>query len=72
MHRWNATVEDIEHADQLVIDLDPGEGVAWNHIIEAAIEMRQLMTAEWLCAWPKLTGGKGVHLIAPLKGTDDA
>jgi len=66
LHPWNATVEDFEHADQLVIDLDPGEGVEWPRVIEAALAMRDLMVAEGLSSWPKLTGGKGVHLMAPL------
>jgi len=66
LHPWNATVEDIEHADQLVIDLDPGEGVEWERVIEAALHTRGLMEAEGLRPWPKLTGGKGIHLITPL------
>ena len=66
MHPWNATVEDIEHADQLVIDLDPGEGIEWARVTEAAMRMRELMTGEGLRPWPKLTGGKGLHLMAPL------
>jgi bifunctional non-homologous end joining protein LigD len=74
LHPWNATVEDFEHPDQLVVDLDPGEGVSWPWTIEAALRMRELMEHEGLDPWPKLTGGKGVHLMAPLtKGmTHDA
>src|SRR5215204_2465124 len=64
LHPWNATVSDIEHADQLVIDLDPGEGVEWERVIEAALRTRDLMMAEGLRPWPKLTGGKGIHLMA--------
>ncbi|MFL6790095.1 MAG: DNA ligase D [Bradyrhizobium sp.] len=67
LHPWNATVEDFEHADQIVIDLDPGEGVEWNAIVTAALRMRELMKAEGFTTWPKLTGGKGIHLMAPLE-----
>ncbi len=67
LHPWNSTVEDFEHADRIVIDLDPGEGVEWNAVAEAALELRTLMRREGLDTWPKLTGGKGVHLMAPLE-----
>ncbi|MGY3564208.1 bifunctional non-homologous end joining protein LigD [Bradyrhizobium sp. USDA 4463] len=66
LHPWNSTVEDFEHADRIVIDLDPGEGVEWKVLTEAALELRALMKREGLDTWPKLTGGKGVHLMAPL------
>lgn len=67
LHPWNASVEDFEHADRLVVDLDPGEGVSWQRMIDAALRMRELMQDEGLDPWPKLTGGKGLHLLAPLK-----
>jgi bifunctional non-homologous end joining protein LigD len=66
LHPWNSTVDDIEHADRLVIDLDPGDGVGWDAVIDAALSMRDLVKAEGLVSWPKLTGGKGIHLMCPL------
>jgi bifunctional non-homologous end joining protein LigD len=66
LHPWAATVEDYEHADQLVFDLDPGDGVPWDFVIETAIRMRQLLQGEGLECWPKTTGGKGLHVMAPL------
>ncbi|RWE28484.1 DNA ligase D [Mesorhizobium sp.] len=66
LHPWNATVDDIEHADRIVLDLDPGEGVGWDEVIEAALALRDIMAAAGLESWPKLTGGKGIHLMAPL------
>jgi bifunctional non-homologous end joining protein LigD len=66
LHPWNATVDEIEQADRIVIDLDPGEGVEWDAVVEAALRMRGLMKDEGLATWPKLTGGNGVHLMAPL------
>jgi bifunctional non-homologous end joining protein LigD len=66
LHPWNATVDDIEHADRIVIDLDPGEGVAWDAVVETALELRRMMQREGFTTWPKLTGGKGIHLMAPL------
>ncbi|TPJ31537.1 DNA ligase D [Mesorhizobium sp. B2-7-2] len=66
LHPWNATIDDIEHADRLVLDLDPGEGVSWDAVIEAALSLRAILEATGLDSWPKLTGGKGIHLMAPL------
>ncbi|WP_407154908.1 DNA ligase D [Bradyrhizobium sp. STM 3557] len=66
LHPWNSTVADIERADRIVIDLDPGEGVAWEAVVDTALELRMLMKREGFETWPKLTGGKGIHLMAPL------
>lgn len=67
LHPWNATVEDIEHCDRIVLDLDPGEGIEWSEVIETALALRDIMEAEGLESWPKVTGGKGIHLMAPLE-----
>ncbi|MER9300215.1 DNA ligase D [Mesorhizobium sp. M0621] len=67
LHPWNATVDDIEHADRIVLDLDPGEGVEWDEVIETALALRGILEAGGLESWPKLTGGKGIHLMAPLE-----
>jgi bifunctional non-homologous end joining protein LigD len=74
VHPWAATVDDIELADTLVLDLDPGEGVAWDFVIETALRARRLLHGEGLAPWPKLTGGKGLHLMVALapKLTHDA
>ncbi|MDG4910015.1 DNA ligase D [Mesorhizobium sp. WSM4898] len=66
LHPWNATVDDIEHADRIVLDLDPGEGVEWAQVTETALALRDIMAASGLESWPKVTGGKGIHLLAPL------
>ncbi|MCK1716067.1 MULTISPECIES: DNA ligase D [unclassified Bradyrhizobium] len=66
LHPWNSNVEDFERADRIVVDLDPGEGVAWESVAETALELRILMKREGFGTWPKLTGGKGIHLMAPL------
>jgi DNA ligase D-like protein (predicted polymerase) len=63
LHPWNSHVKDVERADQLVIDLDPGEGVPWEAMVEAALRMRNILQDEGLSTWPKLTGGKGIHLM---------
>jgi bifunctional non-homologous end joining protein LigD len=66
VHPWAATVDDIEHPDLLVFDLDPGAGVAWEFVIESALRLRKLLYDEGLDSWPKTTGGKGLHLMVPI------
>ncbi len=67
VHPWAATVEDIEHPDLLVFDLDPGAGVPWEFVIESALRLRKLLQDEGLDSWPKTTGGKGLHLMVPIE-----
>ena len=67
IHPWGARVEDIEHPDTLVFDLDPGEGVDWGFVVETAIRLRELIAAEGLDCWPKVTGGKGLHVMVPIE-----
>jgi bifunctional non-homologous end joining protein LigD len=67
LHPWNATVDDIERADRIVIDLDPGEDVEWDLVVDTALTLRDLLHAEGLQPWPKVTGGKGLHLMSPLE-----
>jgi bifunctional non-homologous end joining protein LigD len=67
LHPWNSMIDDIERADRIVIDLDPGEGVAWASVIETALMLREVLRAEGIEPSPKVTGGKGLHLMAPLQ-----
>jgi bifunctional non-homologous end joining protein LigD len=48
VHPWAATVDDIEHPDQLVFDLDPGGGIAWDFVVETALKLRLLLQHEGL------------------------
>jgi DNA primase len=68
LHPWNCTVDDIEHPDVLIFDLDPGEGVEWSFVRETALRLREMLKSEGHeGTWPKLTGGKGVHVMVPLQ-----
>jgi bifunctional non-homologous end joining protein LigD len=67
VHPWNSTVDDLEHPDTLVFDLDPGEGIAWDFVVESALALRDLLASQDLDCWPKLTGGKGIHLMVPVE-----
>lgn len=67
LHVWNSTVERLETPDRMVLDLDPGGGVSWRQTVAAALEVRAVLRSIGLECWPKLTGGKGVHVVVPFE-----
>lgn len=74
LHPWQASLDNLEKPDQIVIDLDPGEGVRWQAMIDAALEVKERLEQAGLTPFVKTTGGKGLHVVAPLKpkvGWDD-
>lgn len=70
-HPWGARVEDVEHPDRLVFDLDPGEGVDWNTIKAAAREIRARLQDARLESFLRLSGGKGLHVVVPIAPKHD-
>ena len=62
---WNATAHAVETPDRIVFDLDPGHDVPWPHVVEVARLLREELRARSLESWPKLTGGKGLHVVVP-------
>ena len=70
-HTWNSVVDHVEQPDRIVFDLDPGPGVAWSQMIDAARVMRRALESLRLKAWVKTTGGKGLHLVVPIAPTND-
>jgi bifunctional non-homologous end joining protein LigD len=65
-HTWNSTVQRIDQPDRVIFDLDPGEGVGWTQVQEAALLVRTLLEELGLQAWLKTSGGKGLHVVVPL------
>ena len=67
IHPWGSTASDWERPDTIVMDLDPGDDVAWEAVIEAAREVRERLNEAGLAAFVKTSGGKGLHVVAPVK-----
>ncbi|MCC8364368.1 non-homologous end-joining DNA ligase [Lysobacter sp. A6] len=65
-HPWGSRVKTLEKPDRLIFDLDPDEGMAWPKIKAAARELRDTLAEFELQSFPRLTGGKGVHLVVPI------
>ena len=65
LHTWGCTEDDPHHADRLVFDLDPGEGVAMEEIVRAAREVRDRLGRLGLESFCRTSGGKGLHVVAP-------
>ena len=65
-HGWGARIEDVEKPDRLVFDLDPDEGLAFKDVASAAVHLQDVLAQMGLVTFPMVTGGKGVHVIAPL------
>ncbi|MEO7008377.1 MAG: DNA ligase D, partial [Caldimonas sp.] len=65
-HTWNSTTKHIDEPDRMIFDLDPGEGVKWAQLQEAALLTRALLTELGIESWLKTSGGKGLHIVVPL------
>ena len=66
IHVWGARLADIEKPDGITFDLDPAPDVAWADVVDAAIEVRDRLRRAKLDSFVKTTGGKGLHVYAPL------
>lgn len=70
IHAWGSTVEDLERPDLLVFDLDPADDVPFDRTKQVARRTRDVLGELGLTGFLKTTGGKGLHVVAPL--TPDA
>lgn len=62
LHPHPVRAGDLEHPDELRIDLDPGPGVAWDDVRRVAMEARALLEELGLRGWPKTSGSRGIHI----------
>jgi bifunctional non-homologous end joining protein LigD len=67
IHTWNAQADRLEAPDRVVFDLDPGPDVRWAAVIAAARLVRTTLEGQGLQSFVKTTGGKGLHVVAPIQ-----
>jgi bifunctional non-homologous end joining protein LigD len=70
-HGWGSRSDKVEHPDRLVFDLDPDVGLDFAKVKEAALRLRALLADLGLETYPLLSGGKGLHVVAPLDAKAD-
>jgi bifunctional non-homologous end joining protein LigD len=71
IHAWGSTIDDVEHPDQVVLDLDPGAGVPFGRIAAAAQLVREHLQAMKLASFLRTSGGKGLHVVVPIQPRTD-
>jgi DNA primase len=63
LHPWNSTVNDLDHPDFMVFDI---EAIEWRSVTTAALALRNMLAADGLKSWPNLTGTDGIQVMVPL------
>ncbi len=66
-HPWPVRAEDIDHPDELRLDLDPTDGFDFEHVRQAAHGAKALLDEVGLVSWPKTTGSRGIHIYARIE-----
>jgi len=66
-HTWGTHLADPERPDLIVFDFDPDPTLKWTKVVKAAVDMRDMLKAMGLTSFAKTTGGKGLHVVVPIK-----
>lgn len=66
-HVWGSRRDEIEKPERVIFDIDPGEDLGFEHVRNAALDIRKALGDWGLESFPLATGGKGIHVIAPLR-----
>lgn len=67
LHTWGSSKGHLEYPDRMIFDLDPAEGLPWESVVEGAQLVHGLLDEIGLTSFLKTTGGKGLHIVVPLK-----
>jgi DNA ligase D-like protein (predicted polymerase) len=59
--------DDLEHPDELRVDLDPGPGVGWDDVRRVTLLVREVLESHGLVAWPKTSGSRGIHIYVRIE-----
>ena len=74
LHPHPVRAEDLDHPDELRVDLDPGTGFGWREVCQVALVARAVLEEHGLTGWPKTSGSRGLHVnvrLEPRWGFDD-
>ncbi|MCE3554610.1 non-homologous end-joining DNA ligase [Pseudonocardia sp. RS11V-5] len=66
-HPWPVRAADTDHPDELRIDLDPQPGTGFADAVAVAAVVREVLAEAGLTGWPKTSGGRGIHVAAPIR-----
>jgi bifunctional non-homologous end joining protein LigD len=66
LHTWGARAGRLDRPDRVIFDLDPDTALEWKSVVEGALLVRSLLDDIGLASFVKTTGGKGLHVVAPL------
>ncbi len=67
LHPHPVRSADLDHPDELRVDLDPGPGVDWEHVRSVALEVKAFLEEMGLLGWPKTSGSRGMHVIVRIE-----
>jgi bifunctional non-homologous end joining protein LigD len=71
LHPWGSTNDDLEHPDRIIFDIDPDPTISWRTLADSALEIRHHLASLKLESFLKSTGGKGLHVVVPIKPEHD-
>ena len=71
MHPWGSRRPRLARPDRLIFDFDPDDAVAWNDLVDGVLLLRTLLGELDLEGFLKTTGGKGLHVVVPIRTTLD-
>jgi bifunctional non-homologous end joining protein LigD len=66
-HLWGSRTKNVEKPERIIFDIDPDEGLGFEHVRAAAKDIRAELEALELASYPLVSGGKGIHVIAPIR-----
>jgi bifunctional non-homologous end joining protein LigD len=67
IHLWGCHIDNVEKPDMITFDLDPADDIEWKQVIAAAYLIREELANINLTSFVKTTGGKGLHIVIPIK-----
>jgi bifunctional non-homologous end joining protein LigD len=67
LHPHPVRADDLDHPDELRVDLDPGPGVKWDDVLRVALVVRDVLEEHGLRGWPKTSGSRGMHVVVRIE-----